>query len=199
MKLNIKIMRKKNFKITDKETGVDYWISRSCAVCVVVVVVDSKTDKMYLLASKRGPNCPDYVGKWNLTCGYLDFDETLVQAASRELYEETGALVKPEDLQFWGINDAVSPGDEKQNVTHRFWVALDYEEISKGLLEGSINTDTVSRGGEEDEVDEIRLFDASAIDSVEWAFNHDQVIYEFVQTLISLRGLEDKASEVVGD
>jgi 8-oxo-dGTP pyrophosphatase MutT (NUDIX family) len=189
-------MNKKNFKITDKETGKEYWISRSCAVCVTVVVVDQKEDKMYLLASKRGSACPDFVGKWNLTCGYLDFDETLVEAAARELYEELGIIVKPEDLQFWGINDAIKPGDNKQNVTHRFWIALDYEDITKGLLDGSINTNTALRGGEENEVEEIRLFDAAAIDSVEWAFNHDQVIYEFIQTHTSLRGIEDKASEV---
>ena len=91
-------MSKKNFKITDKETGKEYWISRSCAVCVTVVVVDQKEDKMYLLASKRGSACPDFVGKWNLTCGYLDFDETLVEAAARELYEELGIIVKPEEV-----------------------------------------------------------------------------------------------------
>ena len=59
------------------------------------------------------------------------------------------------------------------------------------MLNGGINTNTVSRGGEADEVEEIRLFDADAIESVEWAFNHKQVIYEFIQTLISLRGLEE--------
>jgi 8-oxo-dGTP pyrophosphatase MutT (NUDIX family) len=179
-------MATKNFKITDKETGKEYWIARDCAVCVIPVVVDQESDKMYILASKRGPACPDHVGKWNLTCGYLDFDETLAEAAAREMYEELGAIVKPEDLQFWGINDAPIPGT-KQNVTHRFWIALDYKEITEGLLNGGLNTDTKSRGGEENEVDEIRLFDATAIESVEWAFNHDQVIYEFVQTLIALR------------
>lgn len=184
-------MSRKNFKITDKETGKEYWIARDCAVCVITVVVNAETDKMYILASKRGKACPDHVGKWNLTCGYLDYDETLAEAAARELYEEMGAQVKPEDLHFWGINDTIVPGDTKQNVTHRFWIALDYNQISEGLLNGGINTDTVSRGGEADEVEEIRLFDADAIESVEWAFNHKQVIYEFIQTLISLRGLEE--------
>lgn len=192
-------MSRKNFKIVDRDSGKEYWIARDCAVCIIPVVIDTKTDKMYILASKRGSACPDHVGKWNLTCGYLDYDETLAEAASRELYEETGALVKPEDLHFWGINDAVHPGDMKQNVTHRFWIALDYEEISNGLLSGGINTDTESRGGEKDEVSEIKLFDAQSIDSVEWAFNHKEVIYEFIQTLISLRGIEETPSEVAGN
>ena len=189
-------MSRKNFKITDKETGKEYWIARDCAVCIVTVVVDKDTDKMYILASKRGQSCPDHIGKWNLTCGYLDYDETLAQAASRELFEELGILAKPEDFQFWGINDFPMPGDTKQNVTHRFWIALEYKEIIDGLNNGLINCDTKSRGGEEEEVSEIKLFDAESIETVEWAFNHDQVIYEFIQTLISLRGIEESASEV---
>lgn len=192
-------MSKKNFKITDKETGKEYWIARDCAVCVITIVVDKKEDKMYILASKRGEACPDHVGKWNLTCGYLDYDETLAQAASRELYEELGILASPEDFQFWGINDYPMPGDTKQNVTHRFWIALDYDEIMEGLKDGKINNNTESRGGEKDEVSDIKLFDAAAIETVDWAFNHDQVIYEFVQTLISLRGIEEEGPEVAGN
>lgn len=182
-------MGRKNFKVKD-ETGKEFWISRSLAVCVIPVVIDKKTDKMYILASKRGSGCPDNVGKWNLTCGYLDYDEVLVEAAARELYEELGAIVEPKDLSFWGINDAIVPGDEKQNVTVRFWIALDYEQVSQGLLNGGLNNKTEERGGEANEVDEIRLFDAQGIDQVEWAFNHNQVIYEFIETLIALRGIE---------
>ena len=36
---------------------------------------------------------------------YLDFDETLAEACSREIYEETGAKVEPSALYMCSIND----------------------------------------------------------------------------------------------
>lgn len=60
------------------------WLSRSMAVVGVYVINDK------VLMVKRGPGCPDEVGKWVLPCGYLDGNETLKEAMYRETYEETG-------------------------------------------------------------------------------------------------------------
>ena len=63
------------------------WLSRSAAV-VSIIAIDS-----VVLMVKRGPGCPDAVGKWVLPCGYVDWDENLTNAAIREIYEETGVNI----------------------------------------------------------------------------------------------------------
>ena len=51
----------KNFKVTSKENGKEYWISRANAVVGIVYTRDSNGRVMFLV-SKRGPGCPDHVG-----------------------------------------------------------------------------------------------------------------------------------------
>lgn len=70
--------------VTIQDTGNKTWLSRSCAV-VGLIEIDNK-----FLMVKRGPKCPDEVGKWVLPCGYLDWDENLSEGMYRETYEETG-------------------------------------------------------------------------------------------------------------
>lgn len=50
-----------------------------------------KKDDMYLLVQEKNPKV---YGKWNLPAGYVDADETPVQAAIREVQEETGLIVE---------------------------------------------------------------------------------------------------------
>lgn len=76
----------KNFKIVEKGTGKEYWISRSVAVTGLIIIINPKTQELEFLLEKRGPGCPDNVGKLCSVCGYLDWDETRI----RETYEETG-------------------------------------------------------------------------------------------------------------
>ena len=79
----------KNFQIVDKETNKSYWISRSVAVTGLISAV-GKDGEVYFLLERRGPGCPDNIGKLCSICGYLDWDETLEEAIVRETYEETG-------------------------------------------------------------------------------------------------------------
>ena len=83
----------KNFSIIDDRTGREYWISRSVAVVGFIYGYD-EDEKEYILAVQRGTGTPDpeFVGKWCLPCGYLDYDETLEEALQREVFEETGVL-----------------------------------------------------------------------------------------------------------
>ena len=75
---------KENPCVTIQDTGTKTWLSRSCAV-VGLIEIDNK-----FLMVKRGPKCPDEVGKWVLPCGYLDWDENITEGMYRETYEETG-------------------------------------------------------------------------------------------------------------
>lgn len=115
----------KNFSIIDSKTGREYWISRSVAVLGVVKAID-KNGVKYILAEQRGTGTPDpeYVGYWCLPCGYLDFDETCKQAIAREVLEETGVNIHPENFELFFINDNPN-SDKRQNITLRFRTELE--------------------------------------------------------------------------
>ena len=40
-------------------------------------------------------------GKWGIPGGFLELGETLAEGAARELHEETGIVVPPEQLQLY--------------------------------------------------------------------------------------------------
>jgi 8-oxo-dGTP diphosphatase len=55
-------------------------------------------------------------GKWGLVGGFVDRDETLVQAAAREIHEETGWEVK--DITLLRVNDDPNrPKEDRQNIS----------------------------------------------------------------------------------
>lgn len=190
----------KNFKITAKEDGKEYWISRAMAVCGIIRAVKipktmEEKPKYFYLVSKRGSKCPDFVGKWQCTCGYLDYDETLADAVLREIKEETGldihtAILEGKkldngqpvvfDFRMIFIND--DPEASHQNVTVRYLIDVNYEWIKELMDNGTINNRTEERGGEDGEVEEIRLVSCMDINEEpykdNWAFNHGEFLSE---------------------
>ena len=162
----------KNFPVIDKETGREYWISRSIAVVVAVFAKDKISNDDFVLVVQRGTGTPDpeYIGAFCMPCGYLDFDETCVQAAQRELVEETGLMFPISDFKLVSIND-VPESDKRQNVTFRYVVksSLTIEEL------GYMFT---TKNSEKDEVSDIRFVNMYTIDSYKWAFNHQKLIKE---------------------
>ena len=165
----------KNFQI-EAIDGKKYWIARSIAVAGFCFKLDSKTGKFSVLANKRGPNTPDFQGYWNCPCGYLDFDETLAEACSREIWEECGLKIDPAKLSLFFVQD--SPLENRQNVTHRFITILNANEI---------NEISIGAGGEKNEVDEVKWITLTEIDNYQWAFNHGEII----------KTLQDKIHEYV--
>ena len=105
-----------------------------------------------------------------MPCGYLDFDETCVQAAQRELIEEAGLNFPLSDFKLVSINDNPK-GDKRQNLTFRYVVhtSLSIEELE--LM-------TTTKNSEKDEISSIRFIDINNIDIYEWAFNHESLIKE---------------------
>lgn len=167
----------KNFSIIDSKTGREYWISRSVAVIVILFAYDLK-GKQYVLTVKRGKGTPDpeYVGVHCLPCGYLDFDETTQEAAARELFEETGVKVNPNDLKLLSIND--NPSDDKrQNITFRYFIEI------KGIPIEGINQILTNEFSEKDEVDFAEFIPVVNIDDYKWAFNQDKIINQLKRTI----------------
>ena len=178
---------RENFTIEDKKTGKIYWISR--AVAVVGVIMASDGEDFYFLLERRGSGCPDNIGKLCSVCGYLNWDETRIEALKRETYEETGLKVEDSQiLEFETIDDPKR--DAKQNIVTRYLIAYKYSELLEALKNGTINIDTNSRGGEENEVSEfvfLSLSEINSLDSDEFAFGHKELIQEIIVYISNLR------------
>jgi 8-oxo-dGTP diphosphatase len=72
-----------------------------------------------VLLSKRSSHLSE-AGKWSLSGGFMEHDETIKQAAIREIREETGWEVK--DLTLLTIIDTPNrPNEDRQNVDFIFF------------------------------------------------------------------------------
>lgn len=161
-------------KDNNPEAGTEFigWHSRSCAV---VVIITNKNHDFFLI-EKRGKGCPDFVGKLCLPCGYLNWDETLVEAAQREVYEETGMFLSQDDLKFFKIND--NPKNNRQNVSIYYIAEVEDSYIMDRINEGIINTNTALRHGEPDEVEQIMWASKQYVrkHADEFCFHHNEIL-----------------------
>ena len=149
------------------------WFSRSNAV-VNFIFCKNRKGHWCILAAVRGEGTPDVElrGSWNCPCGYLDWNETLEEAAVRELREETGLHVSVDDLELQDINS--NPKDDKrQNVTFHFVGVLVDVEAEDFTFSHKEN--------EKDEVGEIKFIDLCDIDHYQWAFNHENLIKKYAK------------------
>lgn len=151
------------FKAINPDTNKEetFWYSRSMAVCITVFA--RNTEGLFcILANKRGPGCPDFVGYWVCPCGYLDFNETTKEAAARECYEETGVKLPVESIEFVGYEDSIN--SNRQNVTFRFSICLNE------------TVETTNDNNEGKETTDIKWIPVKDIDNYKWAFGHRDLI-----------------------
>lgn len=167
-----------------KHDGQTFWYSRSMAVSLFVFTF--KDGEVHLLANKRGKGTPDFQGYWNASCGYLDFNETLSQAAARESLEEVGLKLHPNELIEMQINSAVT--ENRQNVTQRFMTFIPYERFTEDMFSTSLS--------EKNEVEKIEWIPASKIfnntdfrNKYNWAFGHDEIAKDFYKSACTLANI----------
>ena len=164
----------KNHPLINPETGKEEWISRAIAVLGIVIGID-KNGVKYVLAEQRGIGTPDpeYIGCWCLPCGYLDYDENIHQAVAREVLEETGVNIHPDNFILFYINDDPF-SDKRQNITFRF----------KTELEGYIDDwELTDKFSESNEVSDIKWIDLREVNSYKWAFNHERIIKDYISSV----------------
>lgn len=156
-----------NHPLVNPETGEVEWIARNIAALVMVLGYN-KQGILHVLANVRGPKTPDpeFRGCWCMPCGYLDYNETIREAATREVFEETGVILNPNNLILFYINDNPKE-DKRQNVTFRYRCTI------KEAIE---NIKLTSKNSEEEEVDNIKWIPVDDVDNYKWAFNHDKII-----------------------
>jgi len=154
--------------------GRTVWLSRSCAVVGMVWL--NVEGELYILINKRGQGAADYRGKYNLPCGYLDYNETLLQASIREIYEETGLFVANEfSFSEQPIFVSSDPENNRQNISNYFKF---YNTCSKERFEylKSLLTNEYSETGE---VEEILFMKFEDLDKYDFCFNHEKRIKQF--------------------
>ena len=157
------------------------WFSRSVASAIFVFCKDQDGD-WCVLSSERGEEAADFRGFWNCCCGYLDYNETTLSCALRELYEETGVYLEDDVVNFVTYED--SPEANKQNITFRF----------AAFIEDGVTTDfTFSKKlNEGKEVGEIKWIKVNDVDNYIWAFNHDKRIKEIFNSSKYANNVEEE-------
>ena len=96
------------------------------ADCLVFARTDEGM-KLLLIQRKNEP-CK---GKWAFPGGFMDIDETTIDAARRELKEETGLVVG--ELHHVGIFDAVDRDPRERIITVAYYTILDEPAEVSGL------------------------------------------------------------------
>ncbi len=124
------------------------------AVSADLVVVDRKsgTPKLLLIQRLRDPfaNC------WALPGGFMEIDETLEQAAIRELEEETGIVT--EEVTPIGAFSTVDRDPRGRIITFAFFVELANEQTAVAA----------------DDAMDAKWFDLGKLPPL--AFDHDQIV-----------------------
>ncbi|KIA77620.1 putative Nudix hydrolase YvcI [Parachlamydia acanthamoebae] len=91
-------------------------------VAATYVIVD---DKLLLLELAQGKQEP---GFWGVPAGKIEFNETVVKGAFRELFEETGIQVSCESL-FCSIGQLYIRKPEMDYTYHLFEIVLDKQPV----------------------------------------------------------------------
>ncbi len=135
----------------------------SVTVDVVIFTLENRELHVLLVKRSRWP----YAGYWAIPGGFVDMDETLEQAARRELEEETGVRdVYVEQLYTFG-----DPGrDPRMRVISVAYIALVRADAQRLRVS--------------DESTDVRWFPISALPQP-LAFDHDQVLAYAISRLRS--------------
>lgn len=129
-----------NKKKQTKE-GEVLWHTRSVAVNTYVFAIDSNRGQTFLLLDQRGPAVPDFEGYWNTPCGYLDWSETIAEAAIREVWEETGVSIPHLLNNYTTVNSSFKLNNVDQSVA-QYCMLNGYKVPEKDQSEKVFNEDS---------------------------------------------------------
>lgn len=138
------------------------------AVAVDVVVFTIRAQVLYIALVRRG-NDP-FLGQWALPGGFVLPDETLDQAAARELAEETG--LRQEDG--WYLEQLASYGDPKRDPRMRV-VTVAYLAVAADLPQ--------VRGGGDAALAELKP--VNAVVKLDLAFDHTRIVHDAIERIRS--------------
>lgn len=155
------------------------WESRSVAVVGVIIIYKNLIP--YVLVSRRGPNSSDFQGKMNLVAGYLDWNETGLDALTREAWEETGfnltkhfetlQVLRTDLVQPWAVT--TRPTENHQNVALRYGACFYISEDDEFPVLTTEHNEIVG------ECEDPQWMPLELVAEYEWAFNHNKVIEDY--------------------
>lgn len=130
------------------------------------LIVTSRTEPLRILLIKRKNN--PYQGMYALPGGFVDVDETTREAASRELFEETGLEI--DSSRFIGpmLFDSVDRDPRQRTYSAAYKLFVEEGE-----------TDIVA-GDDAKEVEWVRL-DSILSNEINLAFDHRQIVDDFTR------------------
>lgn len=134
-------------------------------VDAVILRAQEDGDEVLLIERKHAP----YEGCWAIPGGFVDMDETLADAAKRELYEETGIVV--EKLVQIHTFDAINRDPRDRTISTVFL--------------GFANEDATIKAG--DDASTADWFSMDALPPL--AFDHEQIL-GYVEKYISKTKIE---------
>jgi 8-oxo-dGTP pyrophosphatase MutT (NUDIX family) len=165
-----------------KIDGKTIWDSRSVVLTGTIII--KKGEDIFVLVSDRGPKVDVQPNKTNIVGGYLDKNETGPNGILREIWEETGCNVpymmfnknyhvrNNDMMNPWSIN--TDPSSVNQNVGLRyglFLVANDNTTLPELTNEhNDVPNETVNP----------RWINRKEIPKLDWAFNHDNIIHQYM-------------------
>ena len=129
------------------------------AVTTDAILISKEKSEVYILLIERA-NEP-YKGQWALPGGFVDMDEELEEACSRELKEETSVDGVP--LQEFATFGAVNRDPRGRTISIVFWSILDSRPNTKSG----------------DDAANVKWFNLNDLPSL--AFDHEIIIARFRQ------------------
>lgn len=123
-------------------------------VAIQPVAIQPASDGIVLIRRGIAPE----IGKWALPGGYVDYGETWQEAAARELWEETGIKIAPEDVTLMDI----MPSSNR--------VTMPIFGVGPRLAGGQSAGDIVAEFTPSVEATEIMVCTQEDLEAVEWAF-----------------------------
>lgn len=145
--------------------GRTIWESRSVvAVAAVLLALPNRRNEI-LLVQRAQNDTVSSPGKWCMPCGYFDYDETGVQAAQREVWEETQVNITDWHCSNdpWKVN--TDPSVSRQDVILYYWF----------LLVGDRRPDFFGLPPE-NEIAKAQWFEISKIRELDLAFKHKEAL-----------------------
>lgn len=172
----------RSYRVDDGSiAGRTIFHSRSCAVVSHVWVI--KDNQFFVLIGKRGTG-GDNPGKYNIPCGYFDWDENLRNAMYREVWEETGLDLSNmyattqycRTEQPWYVNTSIN--ENLQNISLHTGLVLDMIKNELPVLSLENMEENESTGAYWMHIDSVLQ-----IPEDEWAFNHYKRLREFIKEI----------------
>lgn len=155
--------------------GKTYYHSRSVAVVGTVCCIMNNIP--YFLISKRGKGAADFHGKYNITCGYLDWSENTSGATTREIWEECKIdltkitnIIKDDMKYPWDINSDLTQNRENVVIHHGLIALVD-----------ELPTTNIHNHVQNDEVEEVVWCSIYDYRKYDFCFNHNDRIEKYIE------------------